>query len=185
MPEQPPPDDQPTTPDLPADPARQEQTVPMPGQPVTPPPPAGTYASTYPAPGAAPGEHKRYTLSRSVLGAAAAGVLLVGGLAGYAIGVTVVANDSPDRGPSRVDWRGDFPDRGEMPGPQGGFGVRSAARRAVSRGRGRYRSPPTARTGKRRNRRTRVSSPRIKATAAAPAPEPIRFRSTASTEGVA
>lgn len=122
MPEQPPPDDQPTTPDLPADPARQEQTVPMPGQPVTPPPPAGTYASTYPAPGAAPGEHKRYTLSRSVLGAAAAGVLLVGGLAGYAIGVTVVANDSPDRGPSRVDWRGDFPDRGEMPGPQGGFG---------------------------------------------------------------
>lgn len=119
MPEQtPPPDDQPTSPDLAADTGRPDDaTLPLMQQPA----PAAAMPQT-PAP-ATP--RKTYQVTRGVIGGAAAAVLLVGGLAGYAIGATVVANDGPERGRGGMEWRHDFNGPGGgMPGqgPRGNWG---------------------------------------------------------------
>lgn len=123
MPEQPPPDDQPTSPDVTAgEPRPEEQTVPIAAQP------DGTQTAGYAAPSvpvATPSSARTYQASRGVIAGAAAAVLLVGGLAGYALGATVVANDSPDRhGPGESgQFQRRFDGPGQMPsGPQGGYG---------------------------------------------------------------
>jgi hypothetical protein len=107
-----------TSPDVPTSSA--EQPLHQPAGPTN----AGVAPSTPPAgpgggsegPAAAPSPpRKTFSLTRSVIGGAAAALLLVGGLGGFAIGAATAGDDSQTHSPGRDGRHPDFGDKGGMP----------------------------------------------------------------------
>ena len=96
--------------------------IPMPDQPTDTPPqpdpddqPTAVISQPEASEPKEPWAKQPLHLTRAVATGIAAGILLVGGVAGLAIGVTLANSDSDGDGPHRTGWHVERGDRGDMP----------------------------------------------------------------------